>query len=237
MILACEMCWAQKMPRIYPAVRSESGPVWKQKARRYQGFLSASTTNVSDNFSWHFGLLSPLWWKIAHSVQSVNSFVDIKWKLTKSLRCRLISEMVVDKGIVTSEKYNTTAITPHSNSSCEELRCGQLFFLTLVVSGWERIRPEKQNKNSGSFGLQRVLYCQAGAMHLTGSPTVLSSSICQPAQVGQKRRYNNMTALESNSYGSLWWNEDTRTHSPELTQHLKNAEVLELRRKRDIMAF
>lgn len=85
MILAGKICWAQKMPWIYPAARVWDGSGLKAENMQVQELLSDSTANVSDNLSWHFRHVSPLWWKMVHSVQSVNGFVDTKSKLRNKI--------------------------------------------------------------------------------------------------------------------------------------------------------
>lgn len=85
MILAGKICWAQKMPWIYPAARVWDRASLKAENTQVQELLSASTANVSDNFSWHFRHDSPPRWEIVHSVRSVNGFVDTKSKLRNKI--------------------------------------------------------------------------------------------------------------------------------------------------------
>lgn len=75
MILARWMCWAQKMPCIYPAMRVWIWSGIKTENRQSKRFLSAPTPNLSEHFSWHFRCVffPPLRWKIVHSWKSVNS--------------------------------------------------------------------------------------------------------------------------------------------------------------------
>lgn len=120
MILAGKICWAQKMPWIYPAARVWDGSGLKAKNTQVRELLSASTANVLDVFSRHFRHVSPPWWKI---VRSLNGLVDTKSKLRNR-----IHEYTID-GFHFLLLYSQSSF--HVNLTCFSWFWEELLFMRL----------------------------------------------------------------------------------------------------------
>lgn len=87
MILASRMCWAQKMPCIYPAVRVWIGSGFKTENRQSirDSFQLQHQTFQSTSHDIQMWLFPPLRWKTVHSRQSVKRFADIKWRFINKI--------------------------------------------------------------------------------------------------------------------------------------------------------